>query len=236
MDRQKETREEFAEAFERDATEEPAQSRIYEELVRSRMRIEQVHLEMSVLRRRMWVGNTLTFVIAIGLIALVGLRARSGDGIVRLFNDATGQLNGTTSESDVASNGLPEGSPQDASKAATSAAQFEVDRQFTEKIHNLYRRARSFHRHFDATQSGDVGARTVANEEYLQFMVDLSNISEQAATENASTETRMAIVNIATVAQDIRKTSGEVGLETQQLMRQIEAAIYPDGQPKDRRF
>ena len=117
-----------------------------------------------------------------------------------------------------------------------STEQLLIDRRYMEQIHRLYVQARNFGDQLERASNGDASARAQANEEYLQFMIELSEVSEQAATEDVSQETRNAIVNIATVAQQIRDSRGVLRVETETLIKQIEAAIYPDGQKRGRSF
>ncbi|MGI9471154.1 MAG: hypothetical protein ACR2NZ_06470 [Rubripirellula sp.] len=239
IQQQRDMHEEFAEAFDRDAEEEPAPSRILEELVRSRRKLDQMQAEISVVRKRMFAGNLITFIVAVSLVTLLVLNFRGGNP--PLFNRGANEIAATPQSNDPGSEastltGTENKTDPSASQTNAMETAPKIDPRFMSRIHDLYSQARRFGSQEIDALSGDITTRTQVNEEYLHFMTSLSEISEQASVENASLETRMAIVNIATVAQDIRKTQGEVSLETKKLMRQIEEAIYPTGQSRRRRF
>lgn len=229
MNRQQATKSEFAEAFERDSEDEPTPTRLLEEVIRTRRQMESLQGEIRRLQQRTRAGNSILFLLAAGLFLLGGWSIRNGKWPPWIDEKAF-------AEDSIAEGMASANENTGVSEPPKFAEQLVIDRRYMERIHQLYRQARNFDDQLERASIGNANARAQANEEYLQFMIEISEISEQAATEDVSQETRNTIVNIAMLAQQIRESRGVLPIETQTLIKQIESVIYPDGRGGRRSF
>lgn len=207
---------EVAEAFTRGTSQRPQVEDLLEAQRNQATQIAELGRSMGRMRRSVWFASLCSATVAVALLAL------GGYFYTRPIADLAGVSKGPSARPGAGggTNGISE---LVLAPDSEFTIRTDVDRKYQLIIRQLFRTVRSIR--FPAGQPAE--QRNASTDVYIQYMADVSRVIEQSAEDQASPEITQAIVNLALLGQELRKTfpSDDPSVESQNKFDQIGAIL-----------
>ena len=213
-------RREFAEAFTREQSVRPSVEDLLENQRKQATQLARFDRSLGRLRRSVLVANLCSGAMALAFLGLAGYF------YTHMVNDSDFTAPVTSENGSVARQGIPSSAPMMSELVLASDLEFEirtdVDRKYQLIIRELFNNMRTIHRPDGLTE-----IRNAATSDYIQYMVDVSQVIERAAQDQASPEITLAIINLAMVGQELRKVERitDLNVENQNKLDQIKTIL-----------
>lgn len=209
-------RREIADAFSCQASAPPSMADTEEVQRKHANQIAQLYRTVGRLRKNLLISNLVTGSVLVALLAAAAysyLRSDNNQPIPEQLSSA-GQREFETGFDDQVYQAIE---PYLGFQIRT-----DIDRKYQLMIRELYENVMEIHR-----PDVSIDIANAARDDYVQFMADVSLVSEEAARDQPSAEIMQAIVNLALIGREMRTVENrrDLSIVTKNRIEQINSVI-----------